>query len=110
MLVTMRRYVFTTPPLQELEKPARVGIIARSELEELQRLVPNVDLVSYDVDVPSYNGAKREDREVVFKSYFHEHDLHERWDKLNLWMRLPPHPNIVPLIDLKWKICTANSL
>ncbi|KAI7783931.1 Protein kinase-like domain protein [Diaporthe eres] len=66
------------PPLQELEKPARVGIIARSELRELQRLALNVDLVSYDADVLLYNGAKRENREAVFKYYFQEHDLHER--------------------------------
>lgn len=84
------------PPLQELEKPARVGIIARSELEELERLAPNVDLVSYVADVSSYDGAKWENREAVFKYYFQEHDLHERWDEINLWMRLPPHPNIVP--------------
>lgn len=84
------------PPLQELERPARVGVIARSELEELQRLVPNVDRVSYNADASLHNGGKRENREVVFKYYFHKEYLHERWDELNLWIRLPPHPNIVP--------------
>lgn len=84
------------PPLHELEKPARVGVVARSELEEIQRLVPNVDLVSYDADASLHNKGKREIREVVFKYYFHTEYLHQRWDELNIWMRLPPHPNIVP--------------
>lgn len=84
------------PPLQELEKPARVGLVARSELEEIQRLVPNVDLVSYDADASLHDEGKRETRDVIFKYYFHTEDLHQRWDELNIWMRLPPHPNIVP--------------
>lgn len=86
------------PPLQEVEKPTRVGIIARSELEELERLMPNVDLVSNDTDAASQsvNGAQRERREVVFRYYFHMQYLHQRWDEINLWIRLPPHPNIVP--------------
>lgn len=75
-----------------------MGIIARSELEELERLMPNVDLVSYDTDAASQsvNGAKRERREVVFRYYFHMQYLHQRWDEINLWICLPPHPNIVP--------------
>lgn len=58
------------PPLQELKKPARVGIIARPELDELQRLVPNVDLVSYNVDASYHNGGKRKSREVVSSTIF----------------------------------------
>lgn len=58
--------------------------VLRSELRELDRLGPNVDLVSY------------QSRKAVFKYYFHPQFVGKRWDEMNLWMRLSAHPNIVP--------------
>lgn len=55
---------------------------------------PNVDLVSYIS--PSTTGGG-ETTKAVFKYYFLFQFLHKLWHEMNLWMRLPPHPNIVPL-------------
>lgn len=33
---------------------------------------------------------------MVFKYYFLFQFLYSRWHEMNLWMRLPPHPNIAP--------------
>lgn len=71
------------PPLEDLQLHG-VETVLRSELREVDRLGPNVDLVSY------------QNRKVVFKYYFLPHHLHQRWDELNIWMRLSGHPNIVP--------------
>lgn len=62
----------------------RVETVLRSELRELDRLGPNVDLVSH------------QNQQAVFKYYFHLQFLDRRWDEMNLWMRLSGHPNIVP--------------
>ncbi|KAG8166157.1 hypothetical protein KVR01_004709 [Diaporthe batatas] len=59
--------------------------ILRAGLRELDRLAPEVDLVSY-------RGQK-----VVFKYCFWEPRLIFVWNELNILARLPPHPNIVPL-------------
>ncbi|KAI1137622.1 hypothetical protein F5Y05DRAFT_387755 [Hypoxylon sp. FL0543] len=79
------------PPLDEIQRPDWVKTILRSELLELDRMTPNVDLVSYkpcdETTTP---------RKVVFKYYFFLQFLHRRWDEMNLWIRLPSHPNIVP--------------
>lgn len=71
------------PPLQALHINS-VQTIPRSELREVDRLGPYVDLVSF------------ENRTVVFKYYILPHHLHQRWDELNIWIRLSDHPNIVP--------------
>ena len=72
------------PSLDEVQRPEGVQTVSRSELREIQRLTPNVDLVSCH------------DKKVVFKYYFLYQFLHKVWNEMNLWMRLPPHPNIVP--------------
>ncbi|KAI9154792.1 N amino acid transport system protein [Paramyrothecium foliicola] len=77
------------PPLQALPGDART--VLRSELVELDRLGPNVDLVSY---TPCTNATEM--RKVVFKYYFLFQFLDRRWHELNLWLRLPPHPHLVP--------------
>lgn len=72
------------PPLRDLQ-PDKVEIIPRSELRELDRLGPNVDLVLY------------QNRKAVFKYYLHQQFVDKRWDEMNLWMHLSrKHPNIVP--------------
>ncbi|KAG8156761.1 hypothetical protein KVR01_013366 [Diaporthe batatas] len=72
------------PPLQDSQLIDSVETIMRSELRELDRLGPNVDLVSY------------QNRKVVFKYYIILQHLHQRWNELNIFMRLSGHPNIVP--------------
>ncbi|OHF00898.1 hypothetical protein CORC01_03726 [Colletotrichum orchidophilum] len=79
------------PPLEELQRPEGIRTIIRSDLKEIDRLSPNVDLVSYQAD-PGVNG----ERKVIFKYYFIVQFLHRLWHEMNLWMRLPQHPNIVP--------------
>ncbi|KAF9872932.1 protein kinase-like domain protein [Colletotrichum karsti] len=78
------------PPLEELQRPEGLRTITRSDLEEIDRICPNVDLVSYQAH-PGVGGAKK----VVFKYYFLYQFMHKLWHEMNLWMRLPPHPNIV---------------
>ena len=78
------------PPLQAIPLHDRVKTVLRSELLEVDRLSPNVDLVSY---TPC---ASVTETKAVFKYYFLFQFLHERWHEMNLWMRLPPHPNLVP--------------
>lgn len=77
------------PPLQTL--PANIKTVFRSELVELDRLTPNVDLTSY----APYTSST-ETRKVVFKYYFLLQFLDRVWHEMNLWMRLPPHPHIAP--------------
>lgn len=65
--------------------------IQYSDLQELERLGPGVDLSSYEDEfgIP---------HKVAFK--FNPLDKPQRlqmaWDELNLLKSLPPHPNIVP--------------
>jgi hypothetical protein len=61
----------------------------RSELQELDRLGPNVGLVSYSVQ-PS------DTRRLVFKYCFLIQFIHKLWNELNICMRLPPIPYLVP--------------
>lgn len=77
------------PSLEEVQRPGWVQTVSRSELREQERLSPNVDLVSY----APFEGA--EPRKVVFKYYFLVQFFERRWDEMNLWMSLCPHPNIV---------------
>lgn len=78
------------PPLQAILLPDHVKTVLRSDLLELHRLSPNVDLVSYTLC------ANATDTKAVFKYYFLFQFLHKLWHEMNLWMRLPPHPNLVP--------------
>ncbi|KAI1172426.1 hypothetical protein F4777DRAFT_512751 [Nemania sp. FL0916] len=80
------------PPLQTIQDQLSdpVTTVLRSDLIELDRLTPNVDLVSYT----SY--ANPTNTKIIFKYYFLIQFLHKLWHEVNLWIRLPPHPNIVP--------------
>lgn len=51
----------------------------------MDRIVPNVDLVSFGR------------RKAIFKYSFIEQHLKSRWNELNILLRLPLHPNIGPL-------------
>ncbi|KXH26780.1 hypothetical protein CSAL01_00326 [Colletotrichum salicis] len=80
------------PPLGEIERPEGIRTIVRSELQEIDRLGPDIDLVSYQPH-PDDNSPKK----VVFKYYFLTQFIQRAWNEMNLWMRLPRHPNIVPV-------------
>lgn len=78
-------------PLQDVQCPKHVKTVLRSDLLELDRFGPNVDLVSY---LPS--GDATELKRAAFKYYFLLQFLYKFWHEMNVWMRLPAHPNIVP--------------
>ena len=80
------------PPLQAVQRPDHMNTVLRSDLLELDRLTPNVDPVSYT----SSTGAT-DTKVVVFKYYFLIQFIHKLWHEMSLWIRLPPHPNIVPI-------------
>lgn len=79
------------PPLEAIKLPGNVPTVSRSDLLEVDRLAPNVDLVSY---APSPQGAAA--TQMVFKYYFLAQFALRTWSEMCLWLRLPPHPNIVP--------------
>jgi hypothetical protein len=68
-----------------------VETMARSQLRELNRFGPNVDLVC---DEPSVE--VEQERNVVVKYHFLFYFSDRLWRELNICMRLPAHPNIVP--------------
>ncbi|KAI1829103.1 hypothetical protein N7451_012674 [Penicillium sp. IBT 35674x] len=78
-------------PISVVGSLANCRQIQYSDLQELDRLGPGVDLSSYEDEfgIP---------HKVAFK--FNPLDKPQRlqmaWDELNLLERLPPHPNIVP--------------
>ncbi|KAI1037010.1 hypothetical protein LB505_011413 [Fusarium chuoi] len=76
------------PPLEATEHPDGIEAISRSELEELDRLGPLVDLVRC-------LRSSDPDKKLVFKYYFLDQRLSYVWHEMNLWMRLPKHPHIV---------------
>jgi serine/threonine protein kinase len=78
------------PALNDVECEEWVQTVSRGQLREVERFGPNVDLTSYAS--PNLERAKK----VVFKYYFLDRFLFRRWDELNIWMRLPSHPFIVP--------------
>lgn len=79
------------PPLDLIQRPADVQAILRSGLRELDRLMSSVDLVSYQTE-----GQPAVTRKAVFKYYWQYQFVEKQWDEMNVWMRLPHHPNIVP--------------
>ncbi|KAG6357262.1 hypothetical protein INS49_015140 [Diaporthe citri] len=78
------------PAFDDVECAEWTQAVSRGQLREVERLGPNVDLTSYAS--PNLGEAKQ----AVFKYYFLDRFLFRRWDELNIWMRLPSHPFIVP--------------
>ncbi|KAI1376614.1 kinase-like domain-containing protein [Hypoxylon crocopeplum] len=78
------------PFLHEIVLPEGIQTIQRDALEELDRLGPDADLVAYSAC------SKGPTKKVVFKYYFLWQYAQMSWKEMNLWMRLPRHPNIVP--------------
>ncbi|KAI1066897.1 hypothetical protein LB506_012001 [Fusarium annulatum] len=75
------------PPLEATERPNGIQAISRSDLEELDRLGPLVDLVRC-------LRSSDPDKKLVFKYYFLDQRLSYLWHQMNLWMRLPKHSHI----------------
>ncbi|GAB7341116.1 hypothetical protein MBLNU457_7424t1 [Dothideomycetes sp. NU457] len=82
------------PSITKAGIPRGVETVLWSDLTELDRLGPNVDLVSYK-DKTAVDGT--EHRKAVIKYYFRDQFIEIRWDELNIVMRLPPHRYILPL-------------
>ncbi|QKD52397.1 uncharacterized protein FOBCDRAFT_317869 [Fusarium oxysporum Fo47] len=78
------------PSLHDACPPEEVQIVRRDKLEELERLGPDADLVAYS---PCIEGSAKKG---VFKYYFLWQYAQMSWKEMNLWMRLPCNPNIVP--------------
>ncbi|VTT80151.1 unnamed protein product [Fusarium fujikuroi] len=78
------------PSLPDTCLPEGVRTVRRDKLEELERLGPDADLVAYP---PCPEGSAKK---AVFKYYFLWQYAQMSWKEMNLWMRLPHHPNIVP--------------
>ncbi|KAF5551129.1 kinase [Fusarium phyllophilum] len=79
------------PSLHDAYLPEGVQTVQRDKLEELKRLGPDADLV-----VMYYPFIKLTLELAVFKYYFLWQYAQMSWKEMNLWMRLPHHPNIVP--------------
>ncbi|KAF7891973.1 hypothetical protein EAF00_008275 [Botryotinia globosa] len=79
------------PPFSTIESLAGCCTIKRSQLKELDRLAPFVDLSSYEDE-------NRNTRMVAFKFNVLEKPLRVQmaWNEMNLLRSLPPHPNLVP--------------
>ena len=70
-------------------RPGPLKAISRFDLVELDRYAPNIDMVSYS-DSDSGDVTKG-----VFKYYIHGGAAASMWNEINIWSRLPYHPNIV---------------
>ncbi|TGO10360.1 hypothetical protein BTUL_0137g00170 [Botrytis tulipae] len=79
------------PPYSTIGSLAGCRTIKYSQLQELDRLAPFVDL-------SSYKDENQNTRMVAFKFNVLEKPLRVRmaWNEINLLKSLPPHPNIVP--------------
>lgn len=82
------------PALDYVPVSANIKITHRTDLVEVDRLGPNVDLMRYNSKGAGLYKGKTE--MVVFKYYFLQQFMFYRWDELQIWMRLPLHPNIAP--------------
>lgn len=82
------------PALEYVTVPTNVKKVHRTDLVEVDRLGPNVDLMCYSSKSTELRKGKTD--MVVFKYYFLQQFLFNRWDEIQIWMRLPLHPNIAP--------------
>ncbi|KAJ6784525.1 hypothetical protein PWT90_06060 [Aphanocladium album] len=79
----------------ELRLPFPVKTVGFDSLTELDRMGPQVDLVTY-TGTPTVGGVAA-DRRAAFKYWFIQNGMAWKWDELQLWARLPrDHPHIVP--------------
>ncbi|KAJ5171143.1 uncharacterized protein N7500_003926 [Penicillium coprophilum] len=79
------------PPISLCESLRDCRTIQYPKLQELDRLGPFVDLVSYEDEA-------RNPQKVAFKFnvLYKPLRLQMAWDELNILKSLPPHPNLIP--------------
>lgn len=75
--------------------------VRRSQLTEIERL-------GLQADHTTYEPTPGETRHVVFKYYFNEGNISMFWREVNCTLRIPSHPNIVPLDRLVVESVTAS--
>lgn len=80
------------PLLSNFGNPESVKTVHRRDLRELDRIQPEVDLVAYTDPSKDLNHQET----LVFKYICLSQSIEFRWDEMQITMRLPPHPNIVP--------------
>ncbi|KAH6635008.1 hypothetical protein B0J18DRAFT_462149 [Chaetomium sp. MPI-SDFR-AT-0129] len=77
-------------------RPDGLQTILRSELRELDRFTPCVDLVSYQAS-EGVDADEAQERKGVFKYYWNSGLIEKSWADLHFCMALSHHPNIVPV-------------
>lgn len=81
-------------PLSALSLPFPVKTIGFNNLTELDRMGPQVDLVTYPAK-PTVDGTAN--TKSAFKYWFMANGMFRKWYELQCWARLPrDHPHIVP--------------
>ncbi|KAK0716517.1 hypothetical protein B0T21DRAFT_296186 [Apiosordaria backusii] len=70
--------------------PSQLPKVHRSELTEIERLGVQADHVTYEP-------KPGETKHVVFKYYINEGNIAMFWHEMNCTLRIPSHPNIVPM-------------
>ncbi|KZZ99735.1 Protein kinase-like domain protein [Moelleriella libera RCEF 2490] len=81
-------------PLSALSLPFPVKTIGFNNLTELDRMGPQVDLVTYSAN-PTVDGTAN--TKSAFKYWFMANGMFRKWYELQCWARLPrDHPHIVP--------------
>lgn len=81
-------------PISMLGLPFPIRTVSIAVLTELDRMGPQVDLVSYPGD-PRSDGSKRD--KFAFKYWCIENGINYKWHELQCWIRLPrDHAHIVP--------------
>ncbi|KAJ8062784.1 hypothetical protein OCU04_008041 [Sclerotinia nivalis] len=85
------RILVPYPPFSTVKSLAGCRTIKHSQLQELDRLAPFVDLSSYEDE-------NQNTRTVAFKFNVLSKPLRLEmaWNEINLLKSLPPHPNLVP--------------
>lgn len=81
-------------PVTALDLSFPIKVVSLASLTELDRLAPQVDLVSYQ-ETPCVGESHQ--KTAVFKYWFMENGMFRTWYELNSWSRLPrDHPHIIP--------------
>ncbi|PQK13755.1 hypothetical protein BB8028_0004g06860 [Beauveria bassiana] len=83
-------------PLTALSLPFPVKTIRFKSMTELDRMGPQVDLVTYP-DYPTTVDGRANHTKAAFKYWFIANAMFRKWYELQCWARLPrDHPHIVP--------------
>ena len=75
--------------------PPHLPKVHRSQLTEIERLGLQADHVTYEPTLGKPTPG--EPKHVVFKYYINEGNIVMFWHEVNCTLRIPRHPNIVPL-------------